>query len=117
MKALYLLINHLVEREPIASFTGVQIHTLIKLLELANSVIKGDIYLNNHIRKEQYLFLREIRNILQVTTERAAWDYYRTLIQIVWLIQTKFEFEDPKNNNFSDYFVKPSNERELFSYN
>ena len=109
LRTLYLVVNHLVDRKPLTSFNTIRIKTLATLLKLTNLLIKGKIQLNNHQHKEQYLFLREIIKLLDVptvATERTAWNHYKTLLQLAWMITEKFKSED--DNGFMDYFSSAS---------
>lgn len=107
LNMLYLLVTHLVERKPITFLSASKNNqTLVKLLILANFLIKGEIQLNNHASRQQYLFLRDVQKLLNFSSERNAWDYYKTLLELTWMIVEKFKAKDP--NKFMDYFSSAS---------
>ena len=102
LKTLYLLVNHLVDKKPITSFKGIEGVTLIKLLEFANLMIKGEIQLKNYANNEKYLFLRDIKKLLNISSQRTIWSYHTTLLQLTWIITKEFESED--KHKFMYYF-------------
>lgn len=104
LRTLYLIINHLVDRKPIpaSSFKRVEKKPFQKLLKLTNYLIKGKFQLRGYAKGEQFLLIRDLGKVLNLSSDRNAANYYRTLLELTWMITDKFKSED--QNEYLDYF-------------